>query len=437
MEKEKIGKEPVTFKSFEKAFVSRAALEEKLANISKSLFVTAYDKPPEITSRVIPIERTIEGKKNLSYEVKLDIKGVLLGERSFARGLKSVQVKEHIPTKELQEYARLLKDAPSHLPIDPTPLKLAKPAKRIPLRMDESLRYNTTIFGVDGRKVFQDTSYPWSAFGRCETNLGPFSGVMIGPRHILTCNHGIDWTPSDPSYAADWLTFTPSYYDGNEPFGSSYATHIYWIKKDNNDGFSNGDEDQYDYVVLVLNDRLGDHTGWLGTRRYTDAWDGLNAWWHIGYPSDLASMQRPTYQSWFSMNGPVSRGDFHHPLRMEIVMERQDVRGVLHLQRRNQSAESSDENFSQSNFFCHLEIFFQIWEAQRTVRRFLDRLVIGAAADGRHPVFRAVAIMDEVVGQTDDGGVIAGEFAVFEIQTFSSSGTDALTPSPLTLTTPA
>ena len=43
---------------------------------------------------------------------------------------------------------------------------------------------------------------------------------MIGPRHILTCNHGIDWTPP-PGYAADWLTYTPAYYDNDAPFGET------------------------------------------------------------------------------------------------------------------------------------------------------------------------------------------------------------------------
>jgi V8-like Glu-specific endopeptidase len=306
---------PVTFKSFRKALKSRATLEKKLATISKSLFVAAYDKSPKVKYQVVPTERKIKGQKFLAYEIKIDIDGVILGERSFADGVKSVQVKKHISTKELAKYSKFTVGfAPSHLPIDPAPQKLAKPIKRIPICMDESLKYNTTIFGTDNRRVFQDTSYPWSAFGRCETNLGPFSGVMIGPRHILTCNHGIDWTPSSPGYAADWLRFTPSYYNGSEPFGSSYATHIYWIKKDNNDGFSNGDEDQYDYVVLVLKDRIGDYTGWLGTRRYTDSWDGLEAWWHIGYPSDLTSMERPTYQSWFTMNGDNNQSDEHQAI---------------------------------------------------------------------------------------------------------------------------
>lgn len=306
--------QPVTFDSFEKALEARAASEQKLARISKSLFVAGSERPPEVRSEVVPVERVVDGQRFMSYEIKVEIDGVLLGERTFARGLESVQLEERIPIDELDKYAEYLQGyVPEHLAIDPLPQKLARPVRRIYRQLDDALRYNTTVFGIDNRTVFQDTSYPWSAFGRCETNLGPFSGVMIGPRHILTCNHGIDWTPP-PGYAADWLKFTPSYYNGNEPFGSTYATHIYWIKKDNNDGFSNGDEDQYDYVVLVLNDRLGDYTGWLGARRYTDDWDGLEAWWHIGYPSDLTSMERPVYQSWFDMDGDNSQSDEHQAI---------------------------------------------------------------------------------------------------------------------------
>jgi hypothetical protein len=68
------------------------------------------------------------------------------------------------------------------------------------------------------------------------------------------------------------------------------------VKKNNNDRVSDADEGQYDYVVLVLNDRTGEKAGWLGTRGYSDSWDPLAVWWHIGYPADITSMQRPTFR---------------------------------------------------------------------------------------------------------------------------------------------
>lgn len=305
---------PLSRDLFEQALKERPPLRDGLARTAKSIFVAGGEEPPKVSATVIPIRSEVDGPGSYRYEVRLEVDGVRLGERATPPPLRGRPVAEHIPTERLREYDAVLAGfVPDHLAIEARPRRLLRALKRIPARLDRRTRYNTTIFNPEQRQVFQDTSYPWSAFGRCETNLGPFSGVMIGPRHLLTCNHGIDWTPP-PGFAADWLTFTPAYFDGDAPFGSTYATHVYWIRKDNNDGFSNGDEGQYDYVVLTLNDRIGDLTGWLGARRYTDGWDGLDVWWHIGYPADLTSMQRPTFQSWFSMNGDDAQDDAHQIL---------------------------------------------------------------------------------------------------------------------------
>lgn len=315
MAKQDKGTNPLSRTTLRRAFKARSALRDNIGQIAKSFFVAAGSDPPRIDAEVVRIETaTPAGDGSFRYEVRLRVDGVRLGERASPPPLRGRAVKERVPTARLPEYASLLAGfAPDHLAVEPRPRRLLKAVRRIPQRLDKKTRYNTTVFDPDDRKVFQDTSYPWSAFGRCETNFGPFSGVLIGPRHLLTCNHGIDWTPP-PGYDADWLTFTPSYFDGPGPFGSTYATHVYWVKKDNNDGFSNGDEGQYDYVVLVLNDRIGDQAGWLGTRRYTDAWDGQEAWWHIGYPADLNSQQRPTFQSWFSVNGDDNQSDDHEAI---------------------------------------------------------------------------------------------------------------------------
>ena len=270
--------------------------------------------PPEVRTELVPVDRVVDGNGIRHYEVRVHVQGVRLGERSSPPPLRGEPVKDRNPRDELDRHEELLTGyVPEHLPVVPQPRNLVKAFRRIPERVDSETRYNTTVFSPDDRAVFQDTSYPWSAFGRCETNFGPFSGALIGPRHLLTCNHGVDWTPP-PGFAADWLTFTPAYFDGDAPFGSTYATHVYWIQKDNNNGVSDGDEGQYDYVVLVLNDRIGDRTGWLGTRRYTDSWDDLDVWWHIGYPADLNSQQRPTYQSWFRLNGDDTQDDAHEAI---------------------------------------------------------------------------------------------------------------------------
>jgi V8-like Glu-specific endopeptidase len=150
--------------------------------------------------------------------------------------------------------------------------------------------------------VFADTAYPWCTTGLVETNRGAGSGAMIGPRHLLTVSHVIDWT-APPGFAADWVRFTPSYFDGPGPFGEAYGSHVYWYVQENGDGFITGNEGLFDYVVVVLDRRLGEQTGWMGARGYDDDWDRLAAWSHIGYPGDLNSGQRPTFQGGFTMDG--------------------------------------------------------------------------------------------------------------------------------------
>jgi V8-like Glu-specific endopeptidase len=125
---------------------------------------------------------------------------------------------------------------------------------------------------------------------------------MIGPRHMLTVSHVIDWT-APPGFAADWVRFTPSYFDGNAPFGEAYGEHIYWYLQEDGDGFISGSEGDYDYVVVVLDRRLGETTGWMGARGYDDDWDTLDVWSHMGYPADLNSGQRPTWQGGFPVDG--------------------------------------------------------------------------------------------------------------------------------------
>lgn len=303
--------QPLSADELHEYFKERPPAASAQGSISKTFFVAANGEQPKVDVRVLRTELQLEDGST-RYEVRVDVDGVELGARTKAPGMNRVAVRGGQRVEPI-EPELLTAFVPDHLAFDLQPRQLVDSRLRIPRRLRRGVRYNTTIFGDDDRKAFRDTSYPWGAFGRCETNFGPFSGVMIGPRHILTCNHGVDWTPP-PGYDADWLTFTPSYYDGDDPFGSTYATHVYVVQKDDNDGFSNGDEGSYDYAVLVLNDRIGERTGWLGARRYTDNWDTNPNWWHIGYPWDLSSSTRPTYQRGITINGDDNQDDAHEAI---------------------------------------------------------------------------------------------------------------------------
>ena len=149
-----------------------------------------------------------------------------------------------------------------------------------------------TIFAPDTRYVFSDTAFPWCTCGRVQTASGWGSGVMIGPRHMMTASHVINWGRNN---TAGWVKFTPLQFDTSEPFGIAWVTRIYWWQQVNaGDGVSSN-EAAFDYVVCVLDQRLGDTTGWMGSRGYSSAWNGGAYWAHIGYPGDLGGSTRPSF----------------------------------------------------------------------------------------------------------------------------------------------
>jgi V8-like Glu-specific endopeptidase len=164
-----------------------------------------------------------------------------------------------------------------------------------------------TIFGPDDRHVFYDTSYPWRCIGRVESSLGSGSGVMVGPRHLLTVSHIVDWRPDGTT---GWLKFTPMYYNGSAPFGTAWASRIYFKYKVQGPSID-GTEAKFDYVAVVLDRTTGTATGWFGSKSYTDAWDGQPYWTHAGYPGDLTGGQRPTYQTGIALDGDSSSPDSH------------------------------------------------------------------------------------------------------------------------------
>lgn len=162
-----------------------------------------------------------------------------------------------------------------------------------------------TIFGTDNRRVYYSTAYPWRCVGRVESPLGFASGVMIGPRHLLTCSHIIDWRPNNTT---GWLKFTPMYYNGSAPYGSAWAIRTYYKYKVAGPTIDST-EIQYDYVVVVLDRPIGNSTGWMGSKSYSDSWDGGAYWTHAGYPADLTGLQRPTYQTGIALDGDFWSAD--------------------------------------------------------------------------------------------------------------------------------
>ena len=165
----------------------------------------------------------------------------------------------------------------------------------------------TTVFPPEDRFTFSDTAYPWSTVGRVDVSGGYASGVMVGPRHLLTVSHAMNWQSGN---SIGWVRFRPSYFDGNAPFGDAWAIRWYAYKKVFGPTIDRS-EGRQDYVVLVLDRRIGDTTGWMGSRTYSDSWDGSAYWRHIGYPGDLAGGQRPSYERDIALDGSFWDGASH------------------------------------------------------------------------------------------------------------------------------
>jgi V8-like Glu-specific endopeptidase len=148
----------------------------------------------------------------------------------------------------------------------------------------------TNIFGADDRYIYNDSSFPWRTVGRVWTASGACAGCTIGPRLVLTASHCINWIGGG---GAGWVKFSPAYYNGNGPWGEYYATRvIYWNRAQ---GGLSDLETAFDYVVLVMNDYVGNHVGYPGYRTYSSSWNGDSVWQHMGYPGDLTSTQRPAF----------------------------------------------------------------------------------------------------------------------------------------------
>ena len=150
-----------------------------------------------------------------------------------------------------------------------------------------------TIFDTDDRYLFQDTGFPWRTTGKVRTAGGWGSGCTIGPRHVLTASHVINWD-SDGRGNVGWVTFTPGYFDGRGPWGEMAATEvIFWEEAP---GSLTDEETAFDYVVLVMAERIGDVIGYPGYRTYDDDWNDGEYWQYIGYPGELSSGERPAFQ---------------------------------------------------------------------------------------------------------------------------------------------
>lgn len=148
------------------------------------------------------------------------------------------------------------------------------------------------VFGADNRVTYQDSSWPWGLVGKVLNSDGKVgSGALIGKRLIATAGHMLPW--NSIAQGSWWMRFVPAYYNGSSLFGAGVQSYVSDCKGYN----TSGDVTGYDFAVCRLYTPLGDSLGYFGYNGYDDDWEDEPYWTLLGYPSAVASGQKPSYQS--------------------------------------------------------------------------------------------------------------------------------------------
>src|SRR6185503_18318026 len=189
--------------------------------------------------------------------------------------------------KGVGELVELSPKRPSWVASAITPLMAPPPPPRPLLHHRDRPVDPLIIFLPENRRGYDDTRYPWVL--ACKIfpgGGGNGSGVIVGPRHVLTASHVVNWGGTAE---------TIEVHRAGGIVQATARTVRRWAFTKITGSVTSHNVDE-DYAVLVTDQRIGDRFGWMGVREYDSGWDDETWWRNIGYPPDIAGGSFPAYQ---------------------------------------------------------------------------------------------------------------------------------------------
>lgn len=153
------------------------------------------------------------------------------------------------------------------------------------------------VHGADDRVQIQATaSYPWRVHASlritaADNSLWIGTGWFVGPRILVTAGHVVYIKGSGVPGRDGWvkrIVVMPGRNAGTLPYGSTNSSRFWSVL-----GWTNNGHEEYDYGAIILNESLGNQTGWFGF----GAWSNLDSVGGniSGYPGD-----KPTGTQWYA-----------------------------------------------------------------------------------------------------------------------------------------
>lgn len=171
----------------------------------------------------------------------------------------------------------------------PTPKKAPVPLRPRKIQHRGRILEPGLVFAPDDRRTYFDRSYPWGTICKVVTAMGWGSGAIVGPRHVLTASHVVDWSRSGAGSVEVHRA-------GGSVAAATPITGVWYFTQVT--GSIDSSENDEDYAVLVTESRIGDRFGWLGTRTYNSSWDGEPYWYSFGYPGDIPAGGGGSWPVW-------------------------------------------------------------------------------------------------------------------------------------------